>query len=184
MFDSRVGSGADGIQRMDFEPLKVKRPTGLTLLSAGAFLMVLGYSIIALVIISILPRLSDPDVIEAFVNAGVPQWAIDNSRSIMLIGLIQFVVYAASYLYISYGFYYGRESARLVAFVVIISIYASIVLSFFIYLNGTINFPNIVSSVIGLAINTAILWYITQPETVEFFKDIEQGADLEPPFNF
>lgn len=184
MFDGWVGSGADGFQRMDFEPLKVKRPTGLTLLSAGAFLMVLGYAIMALAILWMLPRLNDPDIIEVLVNAGVSQWVIENSRWILLLGLVQFVVYAASYLYISYGFFYGRELARSLAFVLIIWIYASMVLSFFIYSNETINFANIISLLVGLAINTAILWYITQPETVEFFKDIEQGADLEPTFNF
>ena len=71
MFDGWVGSGADGFQRMDFEPLKVKDQTGLTLLSAGAFLMVLGYAIMALAILWMLPRLNDPDIIEVLVNAEV-----------------------------------------------------------------------------------------------------------------
>jgi hypothetical protein len=183
VFDDWVGSGADGIQRMDFEPFKVKRPTGLTLLSAGAFLMMLSYAIIALLILSILPRLSDPDLIEALVNAGAPQWVIDNSGWMLLLGLVQSVAYASAYLYISYGFYYGRELARSVALVLIILIYASSAISFLIYSNATINFAYIITLAFGLAINTAILWYITQPETVEFFRDIEQGAALEPTLN-
>lgn len=183
MFDARSDSGPETVHGFNLGEYRVKRPTGLTLLSAGAFLMMLVYAITALVIISLLPRLNDPDVIEVLVNAGVPQWAVENIQWIMLIGLVQFVVYAASYLYISYGFYYGRELARSLALVLIVWIYASSALSFLIYSNATINFAYIITLAFGLVINTAILWYITQPETVEFFNDIEQGAALEPTLN-
>jgi hypothetical protein len=183
MFDALSDSGPDSIQGFDLSEYTVKRPTGLTLLSAGAFLMMLGYAITALIILWMSPTLNDPDVIEALLSAGVPQWVMDNSGWMVLFGLIQSVAYAAAYLYISYGFYYGRELARSVALVLIVLIYASSALSFLIYSNATINFPYIITLALGLAINTAILWYITQPETVEFFKDIEQGAALETTLN-
>jgi hypothetical protein len=183
MFDARSGSGQDNVQGYDPSEYTVKRPTGLTLLSVGAFLMMLGYAIMALVILWMLPALNDPDMIEALVNAGLPQWVIENSRGLALLGLVQSLLYAAAYLYISYGFYYGRELARSLALMLIILIYASSAISFMIYSYAAFNFAYIITLAFGLVINTAILWYITQPETAEFFKDIEQGAALEPTLN-